>query len=222
MPRENEKSREALGLEIELERFNRAALAQEISPEIIQFMANRIEELGAKHFSRLLEPIFIPPLQGVELVPITLSDFLDSKLVQGDLSALSWPPVVSEAVRLLKRKERNLDLTRPFRELLDQGMNPGWFPGAGIGLPHVTVPGISTSILVVIRLRTPLPLAGAGAEPVRLLFFLFEPEENEERHLQLLARISRLLSSAANRGLLHATADTWALYQTLKALDESF
>ena len=73
---------------------------------------------------------------------------------------------------------------------------------------------------MVIRLRTPLPLPDRTQEPVRFLFFLFEPEENQERHLVLLSRISRLMDSAANRGLLHATTDTWALYQTLKALDD--
>ena len=98
-------------------------------------------------------------------------------------------------------------------------MRPGWFPGKGIGIPHVQVKALDAPRLVVFRLRSPLHLSERTDDPVRFLFFLFDGGGHPERHLSLLQSISKLMDSNANRGLLHATTDSWALYQTLKALE---
>ena len=218
-----------MGLELEqnavevdeaIENLSQTLLEEGAPAELIRSLARKLRELGALRFQAEFQALTTPPLAEVPRSPLCLSEYLDADLIQGDLPAASWPPVVSEAVRLLKRKNRTLDLSLPFRTLLDVGMHPGWFPGGGLGFPHVCVPHLREPVLVALRLRTPLPLPERQDETVQFLFFLFEGVENEERHLQLLARISKIMSSAANRGLLYATTDNWALYQTLKALDE--
>ena len=203
-----------------IEGFNQALIEEGASPDLVRALTRRLKEAGLSKFQEDLQPPPSPSLSEVPSAPLSLSEFLDADMIQGNLAAASWPPVVSEAVRLLKRKERTLDLSVPFRSLLDIGMQSSWFPGGGIGFPHVSVPQLKEPVLVALRLRTPLPLAERENETVQFLFFLFEGVEKPGRHLQLLARISRIMSSAANRGLLYATTDNWALYQTLKALDE--
>ena len=207
-------------LERSIHRMSEQVRLDGVPAHVLETLTDKLKEIGPQEFSKWVMGPDAPSLREVPTAPDRLSDFLHADLIQGDLPVASWPPVVSEAVRLLKRTEKDLDLSLAFRTLLEAGMSEAWFPGGGLGFPHVSVKNLKESSVVVIRLRTPLPLPNPDTEPVRFLFFLFEPEESQERHLVLLSRISRLMDSAANRGLLFATTDTWALYQTLKALDD--
>ncbi len=208
-------------LENALAQFSEAAATQGLSPACIEEITEYLSETGKENFTAGIRELIGPRLREVPALSQQLEDFLDPECIQGNLAATSWPPVVSEAIRLLKRRARHLDLALPFRELLDRAMDPSWFPGAGLGLPHVAIPGLEEPVLVLIRLRSPLKLGTADAQPVRLFFFLFEPEKNPELHLTILRRIALLLTPVSNRGLLHATTDRWALYQTVLALDDS-
>jgi PTS system nitrogen regulatory IIA component len=71
--------------------------------------------------------------------------------------------------------------------------------GAGVGLPHARLKGLSRMRAVFLRLEQPVAFDAVDDRPVDLLFALFAPEDANTEHLRALARVSRLLRSADMR-----------------------
>ncbi len=65
------------------------------------------------------------------------------------------------------------------------------------------------------RLERPVDFAAVDDRPVDLIFALLAPENAGADHLKALARISRLLRSAAMCGKLRGTDNADALYALL-------
>lgn len=203
-----------------VQRLSEALLSAGVSPTTVERLASLVESEGAEGFELRVEECLDPvPLQPI-ITGRTLGSILDPDLVVGNLGAASWPPIVSEAIRLLRRKVNCLELEEAKQSLLRGGLRPSWFPGNGLGIPHVQVKTLDSPRLIVFRLRSPLHVAERADDPIRFFFFLFDGMGHPERHAALLQAINHLMDSNANRGLLHATTDSWALYQTLKALED--
>lgn len=64
--------------------------------------------------------------------------------------------------------------------------------GAGLAIPHATVPGLPDPVIGVAVAREPVQFGPAGLEPVRVFFVLLSPPGREREHVKILARICRL------------------------------
>jgi PTS system nitrogen regulatory IIA component len=65
--------------------------------------------------------------------------------------------------------------------------------GHGVALPHAHVPGLRRPVAAFVRPRTPIPMCAPDARPVSDVFALLVPKPGMAAHLELLARLARLL-----------------------------
>lgn len=65
--------------------------------------------------------------------------------------------------------------------------------GQGIAIPHAYVDGMPGETVLFCRLREGIAYQAADGKPVRLFFCLTGPNRHPALHLQLLAKLARLL-----------------------------
>jgi len=87
--------------------------------------------------------------------------------------------------------------------------------GAGIAIPHGRLAEAKTITGIFARLEPPIEYEAVDSQPVNLVFMLLAPENAGADHLKALARVSRLLRSAATCEKLRAAGTPEALYAIL-------
>ena len=93
--------------------------------------------------------------------------------------------------------------------------------GTGVAIPHCRLKGCDAPAAALLRLREPVDFGAPDGEPVDLLFTLVVPDGEQQRHLQLLARLAAAFDPAANREALRRADDDGALRRTWLAIAES-
>ena len=87
--------------------------------------------------------------------------------------------------------------------------------GMGIAIPHGKLSELRRLHGLFARLEKPIDFASVDDRPVDLIFVLLAPEDAGADHLKALARVSRLLRSAAICEKLRGTDNADALYALL-------
>ena len=118
-------------------------------------------------------------------------------------------------------------VTPPVRQLLVQRLrSPGGVTiapvGGGFALPHPHARislGRDAGTVALILLRDPFPLTEAAVDhvPITHLFFFIAP--SPRAHLELLARLGRLLSGGPVRDLVRANASDERILEAVAAAD---
>lgn len=91
--------------------------------------------------------------------------------------------------------------------------------GAGIGIPHCRLEGISRVHGVFARLERPVDYGAVDELPVDLVFLLLSPEAAGPAHLKALARVSRRMRDAAFAAKLRGAGSRDALYALLAGVE---
>lgn len=78
------------------------------------------------------------------------------------------------------------------RKLLEREREHPTVLGAGLAIPHATIPGLAAPALGVAVAPEPVPFGPTDLDPVRVFFVLLTPPGFEREHVKLLARICRL------------------------------
>jgi len=140
-----------------------------------------------------------------------------------DIPAGELPGVLDQIVAALPAA------TPPVRQLLSQRLRAkggvNWAPiGGGFALPHPGTRialGRGSGTLALVLLRDALPLAEPPADgvPVTRMFFCIAP--SPRAHLDLLGRLSRLLSRGPLRELVTSGGSNDAIVQALATSDAS-
>ena len=205
----------------ELQRFSEVILRRGVPPETFAILTTALEKLGPEVFARRVSRMFSSgATTGTHRArSLRLADHLAPSHVFADQSTELWGELVDTMLAPLAKRlpEHALESTRV--QLNEGGTRPGWFPGGGIALPHVTVPDLDDTLLLVAQTRKGLNIEAMDGEPIRLVFLLLDSPGDPERHLLLLAHIATVCGPAENRGLLLATAGAHALHDAIIALD---
>jgi mannitol/fructose-specific phosphotransferase system IIA component (Ntr-type) len=102
--------------------------------------------------------------------------------------------VIGQLVDLLQGHPAVIDLEMARRavfireELLSTGV------GFGLGLPHAKSSGVSAMVAAFGVTEQPVEFDAMDGRPVRLLFLLVGPEDDDRRHVRVMGFISRLMS----------------------------
>ncbi len=134
----------------------------------------------------------------------------------------------SEVAGILDRVVAALPaVTPPVVQMLSQRLRASggvtWAPvGGGLALPHPSARialgrGSGTLALLLLREALPMPVAGVDDVPVTQLFFFIAP--SPRAHLDLLGRLSRLLSRGPLRELLGRGAGDEEIFAAISAAD---
>lgn len=164
---------------------------------------------------------FLAPETPAFATGLRLEPLLRAGRIWRDIPATELPDVFDRLVAALPTA------TPPVRQLLSQRLRAKggvtWAPiGGGFALPHPSARialGRDSGTLALIFLREALALAEPPIDgvPVTRLFFCIAP--SPRAHLDLLGRLSRLLSRGPLRELVTRGASDDAIFQALAASD---
>ncbi len=92
--------------------------------------------------------------------------------------------------------------------------------GAGLAIPHATVPGLQTPVIgVALAGGEPIPFGGGEQDAVRVFFVLLSPPGLEREHVKLLARICRLVRHEGFIDSLEAAPDEGKVIEIIQSVD---
>ena len=84
--------------------------------------------------------------------------------------------------------------------------------GHGVAIPHGRIKGLRAPMAAVFQLANAIGFDSPDDQAVSLLIFLLVPEAATQKHLEILSEIAELLSDAALRSQLTASADAVQLH----------
>lgn len=105
------------------------------------------------------------------------------------------------------------------RKLLEREREHPTVLGAGLAIPHATVPGLERPALGVALAEEPVTFGPADLDPVRVFFVLLTPPGFEREHVKLLARICRLARYEDLVDRLAASQSGPEILETLETID---
>lgn len=106
-----------------------------------------------------------------------------------------------------------------FQALLERERLGSTGLGRGVAIPHARVPGITRTIASLITLANPINYESTDAQGVDIVFGLLVPEENNEYHLNQLARLATLFRDSNVCQTIRETNDPQQLFDFLLAID---
>ena len=92
--------------------------------------------------------------------------------------------------------------------------------GDGVAIPHGKMRGVTQPIVSFGRSKEGLDFESMDGEPAYLFFLLVAPESSSGIHIQVLARIAKILKSSAFRKKLMEATTREEIYQTIIESDE--
>jgi len=120
-----------------------------------------------------------------------LSEFLQADFVVESLVARDVDGVVREvSARAAAAGVGPEDLIA--EKLLERERSHPTVIGAGLAIPHATVPGLPAPVIGIALAREPIAFGPQELGPVRVFFVLLSPPGREREHVKLLARICRI------------------------------
>ncbi|MEF8793011.1 PTS sugar transporter subunit IIA [Thiohalorhabdus sp.] len=151
--------------------------------------------------------------------PIRLRDLLTPARVRTDLTATSKKSLLDQLAAQLRSGHPELDEREVFQTLLRRENLGSTAIGHGVALPHGRMAGLDQPLGAFARLTESADFDAIDDQPVALVFALLVPDEENEQHLQVLARLAQMFDDQALRErLLQSPEDE--LYDLLVAKDE--
>jgi mannitol/fructose-specific phosphotransferase system IIA component (Ntr-type) len=92
--------------------------------------------------------------------------------------------------------------------------------GAGLAIPHATVPGLPGPVIGVALSGEPITFGSSELDPVRVFFVLLSPPGFEREHVKLLARICRLVRHEGFIDQLEEASDPAGIVDLILAVDD--
>lgn len=145
-----------------------------------------------------------------------LSDLLTVERVSPNARATSKKRVLELLSELLTQDNNDEDNRNLFEALCGRERMGSTGLGHGVAIPHARLSGLKEVRAAFLRLHKPLAFDAPDQLPVDLIIGLAVPEECNEAHLKILARIAEQLSNEAFRDALRHADGTTAILHLLK------
>jgi len=91
----------------------------------------------------------------------------------------------------------------------------------GVAFPHAMIPGLERTVVVVATVSPPVDFRPKDHPPIRVLFGMFGAEERPFEHVQLLARLARIVRVPGVIDRLASASDAAELCEALIAEDRA-
>jgi len=145
---------------------------------------------------------------------MTISDILDAQAVLPQLKATTKKQVLQDIAQQIAALIA-IDQRIIFETLLTREKLGSTGLGQGIAIPHGRIPGLAHVTGFFAKLAAPIDYDAVDGKPVDLVFALLSPDHAGADHLTALAKISRVMRSAASVSRLRATNTAEGLYAVL-------
>jgi PTS system nitrogen regulatory IIA component len=151
-----------------------------------------------------------------------LTNLLTEDNIIPELKAKNKNGVLEELAGVIAGREPALDKGALMKVLLDRERLGSTGIGEGIAIPHGKFSGIRQPIISFGRSRKGLDFEAMDGGLVFLFFLLVAPENSASIHLQVLAKIAKVLKNIALREALLEAPGRSELYQIIMQNDEEF
>jgi mannitol/fructose-specific phosphotransferase system IIA component (Ntr-type) len=148
-----------------------------------------------------------------------LKDFLRADFVLSRLQAKDMEGVVDEVATLAGAV--GVGPAEAIRaKLLERERLHPTIVGAGLAIPHATVPGLPAQVIGVALARDePVVFGFPDQDPVKIFFVLLSPPGHEREHVKLLARVCRLVRHEGFMESLDAAPDEAEIVRIIEHID---
>jgi PTS system nitrogen regulatory IIA component len=149
-----------------------------------------------------------------------LSDVLKEENVIPDLSARDKKGIIEELADVVVRSDPSIKMASLIQVLVEREKLGSTGIGDGVAIPHGKLSGIDKPVVAFGRSRKGINFEAMDDQPADLFFLLVAPENTSGIHLQLLAKIARLLGSSSVRKKLREGKTQRELFRTITDSDQ--
>ena len=136
-----------------------------------------------------------------------IKDFLAPERIELELESGSKKEALIELSRLLRGPGPDRFQREILRALEEREAQGSTGIGEGVAIPHAKLPGLSEIRLAFARSPRGIEFESSDGGAVFLLVALIAPEGSVNQHLNLLARLSRVLKDPLTRRKLQVARD---------------
>jgi PTS system nitrogen regulatory IIA component len=147
-------------------------------------------------------------------------ELLDQNSILPDMAATTKLAVLEELAATLVPGTDGLDLDTVVEVLMERERLGSTGIGDNVAIPHGKLANLSGLKLAFGRSLKGVNFDSMDGKPSQLFFLLLAPVNSAGLHLKALAKISRMLMSAAFRENLMQAAQAQDIYRLLKEKDE--
>ena len=147
-------------------------------------------------------------------------ELLDKNSILPDMAAITKLAVLEELAATLVPGTEGLDLDTVVEVLMERERLGSTGIGDNVAIPHGKLADLSGLKLAFGRSLKGVNFDSMDGKPSQLFFLLLAPVNSAGLHLKALAKISRMLMSAAFRENLMQAAQKQDIYKLLKEKDE--
>lgn len=145
-----------------------------------------------------------------------ISSILERHCTKVSVAARSRKGLLEFASDLLA-EEYDLSARQLFDELMNRERLGSTGLGEGVAIPHCRI-DCNRIHAACLTLDEPVDYDAIDGQPVDLIFILLVPPDENSAHLELLADLARLFSSADNRTKVRKTRTDEELFETFTGL----
>lgn len=147
---------------------------------------------------------------------MNVSDILSLEKIKVDFKTSDKFGVINELIDLFvdDPKVSNVDEMR--NAIIDREEIQSTGVGSGFAIPHAKTDGVTDMIAAFGRLSEPIEFESIDEQPVNLIFLMVAEESAVGPHIQMLSRISRLMSRESFRQSLINAATPEEIYELFR------
>jgi len=151
-----------------------------------------------------------------------LPEIIEENNIIPELKAKDKKGVLEELAGVISRHESSIDKGALVKVLVERERLGSTGIGDGVAIPHGKMNGVSRPIISFGRSKQGLDFDSMDGQPTHLFFLLIAPEDSSSVHLQVLAKIAKILKNRDFRKKLMEPETKKELYQTIVQTDEGY
>lgn len=151
-----------------------------------------------------------------------LPEIITENNIIPELRAKDKKGVLEELAEAISRHEPSINKGALVKVLVERERLGSTGIGDGVAIPHGKMNGVSRPIISFGRSKQGLDFDSMDGQPAHLFFLLIAPEDSSSVHLQVLAKIAKILKNRDFRKKLMEPGTKKELYQRIVQTDEEF
>ncbi len=149
-----------------------------------------------------------------------LQEIIEEDNIIPELKASNKTGVLERLAESISSQEPSIDKKELVKVLVERELLGTTGIGDGVAIPHGKLSGVTQPIVSFGRSKEGLDFDSMDGQPAYLFFLLVAPENSSGAHLQVLAKIAKILKSGDFRKKLMEATTREEIYQTIIQTDE--
>ena len=151
-----------------------------------------------------------------------LSEIIEEEDIISDLKASDKKSVLEELAEVISNHEPSINKKDIVKVLMERERLGTTGIGDGVAIPHGKLNGVRQPLISFGRSKKGMDFDAMDGQPAYLFFLLIAPENSSGIHLEILARIAKILKNSAFRKKLMEADTRKECYQTIIQNDEEY